>query len=841
MPKFYRHGSEGGGRSGSMSLKKPREHQKEALAAIRKGLKTHRRGKVLMATGTGKALLALWAAREHAEDSILVLVPSLALARQIYEEWRDVNVKDNVRNSDWLVVCSDTSVIRGKDEDETTEEQEATRKAIEAQGGTVVNDSKSINLFLRQSRRKPAIVISTYQSATLLAEGLPRGFKFDVGVFDEAHKTAGAAGKLFSFALLDKNVPIHQRLFFTATPRHSTYSAKKGEEKLIFHMGDEKIYGPTFHELSFKEAVERKLIVDYDVILAVIQRPGLSRDDILADADQALLAKTLMVMKTADKYGVQKIFSFHETNKRALQAQELYSHHGRGFKTLRVDGTQDVAERANTLEKFKDAKKAIVANSRCLGEGVNVPMCDAVAFLAPRRSRIDVVQAVGRACRLGDGKEKAHVMLPIFIEPGDTIEEAKTKSAFRDAFDTLNALREHNQCLADAVRKIRNEPPKNPETTPGAEFLDHGKIRLEVEGIVNGGVAGLKIEDFKKAFRVELLTEVRQTVEEKIDTILELATKGEGREGEGSRRKSELASELQHTIATYARENGERYRPEFAERLKKLMPEWVPDTAKSWTDKVKTKKTEILALAATPGVRQRDLSKKLRTSLHNYTSDSGTAYDPGFKEQLHAVANKGFFLNDKTATRLLILESFYSQHRRSAKPSGETAARSAELWFNKNDKEALKSLRLRYGVKDQETQSAEKWKQLEFFYSTQKRLPRRSWDPGADPSSEEHELAVFELGKFTSKKYKNKILALRRKYGVIGRLEKIKEKAAMVESFIVRFGRPPRTDPRGGQLQDGEKELGSLWKIRGANQNKWGPWRNTLIDKYGLDCKRWVP
>src|SRR4051812_33459157 len=108
-------------------MKKPQPHQQKALKAIQKGLRFGNRGKVLMATGTGKTLVALWAARQHSKDSILVLVPSLALARQVYQEWRDDDVQNNVKNSDWLVVCSDTSVV----EEETPEELEASKQAIE--------------------------------------------------------------------------------------------------------------------------------------------------------------------------------------------------------------------------------------------------------------------------------------------------------------------------------------------------------------------------------------------------------------------------------------------------------------------------------------------------------------------------------------------------------------------------------------------------------------------------------------------------------------------------------------------------------------------------------------
>ena len=68
-----------------------------------------------------------------------------------------------------------------------------------------------------------------------------------------------------------------------------------------------------------------------------------------------------------------------------------------------------------------------MSNARCLTEGVDVPAVDVVAFLAPRKSKVDIVQAAGRAMRKADGKETGYVLLPLFLETqeNETIEEAR--------------------------------------------------------------------------------------------------------------------------------------------------------------------------------------------------------------------------------------------------------------------------------------------------------------------------------------------------------------------------------------------------------------------------------
>ena len=57
---------------------------------------------------------------------------------------------------------------------------------------------------------------------------------------------------------------------------------------------------------------------------------------------------------------------------------------------------------------------------------MDVPAVDVVAFLSPRKSKVDIVQAAGRAMRKPEGKETGYVLLPLFLETqeNETIEEA---------------------------------------------------------------------------------------------------------------------------------------------------------------------------------------------------------------------------------------------------------------------------------------------------------------------------------------------------------------------------------------------------------------------------------
>ncbi|MDP2430816.1 MAG: DEAD/DEAH box helicase family protein [Pseudomonadota bacterium] len=253
--------------SGQVTLprKQPRPHQQEALDAIADTFDDNDRATVVMACGTGKSLVALWAAEQRDCRALLVLVPSLALLRQLLHEWLRETRWDNLA---YLCVCSDPTVSKGVD-DFFVHQADL--------DFPVSTDSAAVQRFLAQPFGGIKVVFSTYQSAHVVAEGLPTdadGEKaaFDLGIFDEAHKTASRTGTQFSFALDDANLPIVKRLFFTATPRHYDIRKKdqEGDSELVYSMDKPEIYGPVAHTLSFAEAARRGIICDYKVVISVV-------------------------------------------------------------------------------------------------------------------------------------------------------------------------------------------------------------------------------------------------------------------------------------------------------------------------------------------------------------------------------------------------------------------------------------------------------------------------------------------------------------------------------------------------------------------------------------------
>ena len=99
----------------------------------------------------------------------------------------------------------------------------------------------------------------------------------------------------------------------------------------------------------------------------------------------------------------------------AVQSKKS-SDHAAEIEADHVDGTFDALRRGALLDWLKANRRptlAATSNARCLTEGVDVPALDAVIFLNPRNSVIDVVQSVGRVMRRAEGKSYGYIILPI--------------------------------------------------------------------------------------------------------------------------------------------------------------------------------------------------------------------------------------------------------------------------------------------------------------------------------------------------------------------------------------------------------------------------------------------
>jgi superfamily II DNA or RNA helicase len=451
----------------------PQTHQREAIKKITAGLKEADRTTAVMACGTGKTLVALWAAEAQQPKTVLVLVPSLALLSQTLPDWcKQTSWGERFR---YLCVCSDASVDREAQQDGYTFKKEDLEFSV-------TTDPKVVKGFLADNKDGVNVIFSTYQSAEVVAEGL-KGQTVDLGIFDEAHKTTGDKEGLFAFGLSDKNIRIKKRLFLTATPRHYKLNKRdKDGDFQVVSMNDETVYGKVSYRLPFSTAVAAGIIVPYKVIISVslnkevdaeLLRRGSTR--VRRDEIQAKWVANQIALKRAiEKTGATKIITFHS---RVSLAEDFagddtrgFKEHVKGFDVFHVNGSQNAADRKALLEGFKAAPKGLITNARCLTEGVDVPAVDMVAFVDPRKSKIDIAQAAGRAMRQSKATNKklGYIVVPLFIEQkkGETEAEAFTRAGFDEVAEVLGAMLESDDDLVDTIKEMQEARGRGDKFNP---------------------------------------------------------------------------------------------------------------------------------------------------------------------------------------------------------------------------------------------------------------------------------------------------------------------------------------------------------------------------------------
>ena len=459
--------------------KRPLDHQTDALRVLVPALEIENRVSAVMACGTGKTLITLWVAERMQVSTVLVLVPSLALLRQTLHEWLKETSYAAIA---YLCVCSDSTVSKRIDEFDSRQSE---------LDFAVSTNKTVVRHFLDAPFDGPKFVFCTYQSAPIVGAAMQTGESFDLGIFDEAHKTAGREGRMYGFALRDSNLPIRKRLFVTATPRHYNIRKRNGEGDVepVFSMDDSSTYGRKAFSLGFGDAVRKGIICDYKVIISVITSERVTNrlleigeTSVDGNVTQAReIANQIAIEDAVAKFGGNKIFTFHNSVKSAasfIKTRVTSRSILPTFKLLHVNGAMPTTQRERVLREFQQTPRALVTNARCLTEGVDVPAVDVVAFLSPKRSLIDIIQATGRAMRKSEGKSIGYVLVPLFLEQfsNESLENAINRSNFDQIWDVLQSLREQDGLLDQSISDMMIERGYNKK-------YDHNRFFDKVEVI----------------------------------------------------------------------------------------------------------------------------------------------------------------------------------------------------------------------------------------------------------------------------------------------------------------------------------------------------------------------
>lgn len=519
-------------------------HQHKAVKETIEGFEEADRGKLIMACGTGKTFTALKIAEKFAEKNdgrarVLFMVPSLALMSQSIKAFSD----DTELPLHAYAVCSDTKVGQGR------------RATANDTGDTKIEDlqipatTDGLTLAAAMENNELdeglTVVFSTYQSVDAVTAAQNAGIPdFDLIICDEAHRTTGVtlAGEDQShFVKIHDNNLVRgdKRLYMTATPRLFNDNVKnkaKEADAVLTSMDDEATFGPVFHRIGFGEAVEQKLLTDYKVLVLGVDENQVtsSFQGVLADEDNELniddVAKLIGCWNGLSKrrggafetsFGddlapMKRAVAFNKSIKGsqniANEFEELVRVHLRNLdnedptddlsvQVQHIDGgfnAQARAERLNWLKEDIESENPvcrILTNARCLTEGVDVPNLDAVLFLNPRNSMVDVIQAVGRVMRKAEGKKYGYIILPIAIPEGvSTAEALSDNKRYKVVWQVLQALRAHDERMDAAINQIQLND-KNPESIV-VEMVDLRKNTGSSEGIGSADASDAGDSDF---------------------------------------------------------------------------------------------------------------------------------------------------------------------------------------------------------------------------------------------------------------------------------------------------------------------------------------------------------
>lgn len=488
--------------------KKPiRDHQIRARSAAIQGLETAERGKLIMACGTGKTYtsLKIAEARAGAGKRVLFLVPSLSLLSQTLTEWTQES--DIPLHS--FAVCSDHEVGKKRKKDDDIVQTYTHELHFPA----TTDPQKLLQaMTAKHDTEHMTVVFSTYHSIEVIhkaqAQGMPA---FDLIICDEAHRTTGATfeedDESAFVRIHDKNyVKGDRRLYMTATPRIYGEAAKATADSAgaeLCSMDDEAMFGKELFVITFNEAVRAGLLVDYKVIVLAMDEAHVNRrvQQLLSDGDNNVkvedAAKIIGCWKALSKQDTQdSLIDDHEPMRRAVAFCQVIEHQSGGkthkisskkiagmfsqvveaykasapddepaaklsCEASHIDGSMTASEKEAQLSWLKadiaEDTCRILSNVRCLSEGVDVPSLDAVLFLTPRNSQVDVVQSVGRVMRKdpANRKKRGYVVLPVVIpagmEPDEALNDNKT---YKVVWQVLQALRSHDDRFDAMINKM---------------------------------------------------------------------------------------------------------------------------------------------------------------------------------------------------------------------------------------------------------------------------------------------------------------------------------------------------------------------------------------------------
>ena len=423
-------------------------HQQEVMNQTLEYYKTNDNGILNLFCRYGKTRLSSLFALIARYKKILILLPSLYLVKQTYETWCKYFPSTNI-----IKISSTANDISDK---ETIKKKYQKLDKL----GCVI------------------ICISTYHSSYKLEE-----LEFNLGIYDEAHRTTG---ELSGFNKLVSSSKIAKKLFLTATLKYYDYLDTELETLKVNSMDNPKIYGQVIASVSAKQALKLKRICPYSIMTIKLQdilecgsnlqrkkiekiidkyiESNLEEDNVdsisygvktfISDNRKRYVRIAYGLIKVIQSTGIHHLITFH----RYIACARLFSYileeffnKEQNFTIAVITGSDDKETRDNIISDFQTLgsdciKCKILCNARVLQEGVDIPACDAVAFVDLKSSAVDTIQALAR-CLTFQPDKQAFILIPFdkddFKPIPLTNQSSNQSNDSRDSNDMLDIKLSH--------------------------------------------------------------------------------------------------------------------------------------------------------------------------------------------------------------------------------------------------------------------------------------------------------------------------------------------------------------------------------------------------------------
>ena len=449
-----------------------RYYQKEALVKLRNS--NERNKQCIMFCGTGKSITMIDYIRLKKAKKVVILMPSLHLVSQFYK-----NINANYHKQNILCICSqmDKESLTCGEENNSEEADQILKEFIALD--TDVKYTTTQTIINKKLDDEKLIVLCTYQSSYLLENK-----QFDLGIFDEAHKTVNS--DTFGFCLKDDKCKINERIYFTATPRYY-----KGKEETCISMNNKEIYGEEIYSYNYHKAREDKYVLDFQIIAYVVQ-PCLEeivnekyiKKDNLKIKSEILISAIQLAQHIKNTNSCKKILTYHNSINNAIEYKKslnyVFEKYGIVASIFHMSGKTHMNQRQQIFNEFEKANIGIICSSKVLNEGVDIPCVDCVMFVDQRSSTIDVTQCVGRGMRLYKDQKVCNIIIPIHYN------QLEEEHNYSQIIRILTAMNEIDSKLIEyfVTKNVNNKIiVKNMDVV---DMVDNYEIKYNLDEIISG-------------------------------------------------------------------------------------------------------------------------------------------------------------------------------------------------------------------------------------------------------------------------------------------------------------------------------------------------------------------